>query len=412
MNYSETLKYISSLGNFYQPAGLDRIKKITEKLGNPQDAFKSVHIAGTNGKGSTCTMLAEIFQAAGYKTGRYISPYVIDFRERIQINGEFISENDIVKYGEKVKSIGLPVSEFEFITALAFLYFKENNCDIVIVETGMGGRLDATNVFNKPQACVITKIGLDHSEILGDTEEKIAAEKCGIIKKNVPVISYCDQPKQAEGVIKEKADIFISPDLAELKIINCGNSGSTFIYKDEEYNLSLIGKHQIYNALTVIETLNAVGEDIPVGTIKNTLEKVTFPARAEIINISPFCILDGAHNPDGAKALAEIMKGYDGKITAVTAVMRDKDYPAVLAETLKYCRNAVTLAVKDMPRSLEAQALKEEAEKYCTAYVAEDYKEAVKKAFDLAEGNPVFVFGSLYLASGIRDVLKDFYKNL
>ena len=196
MNYEETLNYIHSLGNFSKPATLERIKSVLQKLGNPQNNFKAIHIAGTNGKGSEAAMLTKTFSLAGYKTGLYISPFIIDFRERIQLNGEFISHNDICKFAEIVKSTNTELTEFEFITAVAFLYFSQQNCDIAIIETGLGGRLDATNTLGNVIANVITKIGLDHTAILGDTIQKITAEKCGIIK-NCPVITLHTQPDGA-----------------------------------------------------------------------------------------------------------------------------------------------------------------------------------------------------------------------
>ena len=185
MNYTETLNYIHSLGNFKLPAGLQRITAALSALSCPQNKFDAIHIAGTNGKGSVSAMLAKIFETAGFKTGLYISPYIIDFRERIQINGNFISEDNLVKYAQRVKNTGVVLSEFEFITAAAFSYFADEKCDIVIAETGLGGRLDATNTLERVRAAVITKVGLDHSAILGDTAQKIAAEKHLVSEKPI-----------------------------------------------------------------------------------------------------------------------------------------------------------------------------------------------------------------------------------
>lgn len=411
MNYSQTLEFIHSLGNFSRPAGLCRITAAAEALGNPQDNFCSVHIAGTNGKGSVSAMLANVFKAAGYKTGLFISPYIIDFRERIQINGGFISESDLVKYAERVRKIGIDLSEFEFITAAAFSYFSDKKCDMVIAETGLGGRLDATNILNSG-ITVITKIGMDHSAVLGDTVEKIAAEKCGIIKNSPVTVSSYDQPENALRVIENTANRLLIPDKLQLRVISCDESGSTFIYKNKEYCISLAGKHQIENALTAIETAVNSGFEISYETVAKALKETFFPARAEIICEKPLVLLDGAHNPDGAKALAGILAHYAGKVTAVIGMMRDKDSSAVLAATLPFCKAAVAVTVGNMPRSLEAEELAVKARKYCHCVTADSYRDAIEKSYSLAAGEPVFVFGSLYLAGGIRNELKMFYKNL
>lgn len=411
LNYGETLNYIHSLGKFSKPAGLERISLALKKLHNPQDNFKSIHIAGTNGKGSVAAMLAKVFHTAGYKTGLFISPFVINFRERIQINGEFISENDLVLYSQKVIDTGVETTEFEFITAVAFSYFSEEKCDIVIAETGLGGRLDATNALTNVVAAVITEIGLDHLGVLGDTVEKIAAEKCGIIKNCPVTVTSANQRKEALSVIERSSIWLITPDLSQLTVLKCGENGSGIIYRNREYEISLCGEYQIENALTVIETVEASGYNIPYETVKKALANTFFPARAEIISKKPLVVLDGAHNPDGATELAKILKKHGGRVTAVIGVMRDKDYKTVLKNTLPLCRAAVAVTVENMPRSLSAAELALAAAPYCSAQTAENYDSAIKKAASLAGGNPVFVFGSLYLAGGIRQKLIDFYKN-
>ena len=411
LNYGETLNYIHSLGKFSLPAGLDRITLALNRLCNPQDNFKSIHIAGTNGKGSVSAMLAKIFETAGYKTGLYISPFVIDFRERIQINGEFISEEDLVKYSQRVIDMGVKMTEFEFITAAAFSYFSDKKCDILIAETGLGGRLDATNTLKNTAATVITKIGLDHLGVLGDTVEKIAAEKCGIIKDCPVTVTSSNQRKEALSVIERFSNRLVTPDLSGLTVLKSDENGNRIIYKNKEYNISLCGEYQIENAVTVIETVEASGYDIPYETVKTALAKTFFPARAEIICKNPLVVLDGAHNPDGAAELSKILKKYGGRVTALIGVMRDKDYKAVLKATLPLCRSAVAVTVEDMPRTLDRDTLAAEASRYCTAQAAENYEEAIKTAAMLAGKDPVFVFGSLYLAGGIRQKLIDFYKN-
>ena len=411
MNYGEALNYIHSLCKFSKPAGLDRITLALKRLNDPQNNFKAVHIAGTNGKGSVSAMLAKIFSTAGYKTGLFIYPFIIDFRERIQINSEFISEEDLVKYSQRVIDTGVEMTEFEFITAAAFSYFSDKKCDIVIAETGLGGRLDATNTLNNVAAAVITKIGLDHIGILGDTVEKIAAEKCGIIKDCPVTVTSPNQRKSALAVIEGSSKRLVTPDLSQLTVLNCGENGSSIIYMNREYEISLVGEYQIENALTVIETVKASGYNIPYNTVKTALANTFFPARAEIISENPLVVLDGAHNPDGAAQLAKILKEYEGKAVALIGVMRDKDYKAVLGATLPFCRAAVAVTVENMPRSLEGKTLAETAAQYCPTQIAGNYDEAIKKTSEFADGAPVFVFGSLYLAGGIRQKLIEFYKN-
>lgn len=405
MNYAETLNYIHSLGNFGLPTTLDRIKTVLDKLGNPQDKLKAIHIAGTNGKGSISSMLASVFKCAGYKTGLFISPYIIDFTERIQINGDFISKEDLCEYAKRVKETGVALTEFEFITATAFLYFKEQNIDILICETGLGGRLDATNTLDNLVAGVITKIGLDHTAILGDSISEITKEKCGILRDGV-VVTSSNQEKDALDVIKSYADNLIIPQMNDCEIIKSDFSGNTFIYKGEKFDISLCGKYQVENAITVIETIRNSGYDISYNTLYKGLKETTFPARLEVLKENPLIILDGAHNPDGAKVLAEELKKYSGKITAIIGMMKDKDYKEVLKITLPFCKNAICVGVENLPRSLSAEELFENAKEFCSCETSLDYVTAIEKAKEISNGNPIFIFGSLYLAADIRKLLK------
>lgn len=403
MKYLETLNYIHSLGNFSLPATLDRIKMVLEKLGNPQNDFKSIHIAGTNGKGSVSAMLAKIFEISGYKTALFISPFIIDFRERIQINGEFIFEADLCYYAEKVKATDIRLTEFEFITAIAFLYFSDKKCDIAIIETGLGGRLDATNALTNVIASVITKIGLDHTAILGDTIEKITAEKCGIIK-NAPVITSFNQTENALSVLSGYNPII--PQKSELKILKSDITGNTYIYKGVEYTTSLIGKHQIENSLIVIETIRNCGVGIDEKHLKLALANTYFPARLEVVCKKPLVVIDGAHNPDGAAALCEFLKEYNGKAAAIIGMMKDKDYESVLGECLPYIYKAVAVTVENAPRTLSAYELSAIAKKYTDCVTADGYDEAIEI---LKDEEVIFIFGSLYLASSIREKIKNHF---
>ena len=215
MNYIETLNYIHSLGNFSKPATLDRIRKVLQRLDNPQNNFKSIHIAGTNGKGSVSAMLSKVFTLAGYKTALFVSPFIIDFCERIQICGDYITKNDLCKYAQRVKDTNVELTEFEFITAVAFLYFSDKNCEIAIIETGLGGKFDATNALENVIANVITKIGLDHTAVLGDSIEKITAEKCGIIK-NCPVVTSFNQPPKALAILNKYNPVITDKNSLEI----------------------------------------------------------------------------------------------------------------------------------------------------------------------------------------------------
>ncbi len=408
MNYNETLDYIHSLGNFSLPPTLERIKSVLAKLGNPQRKIKAIHIAGTNGKGSVSAMLASVFKEAGYKTGLFISPYIIDFTERIQINGEYIEKEKLCGFADRVKETGVELTEFEFITALAFLYFAEQNIDILICETGLGGRLDATNSLENKIATVITKIGLDHTSVLGNTIEKITSEKCGILKDCPTITSPC-QPKVALEIIKQNSSELIVPEFNELKVLK-NKICNTFIYKGELYKIGLLGEYQIENAIIAIETVINSQYNIPYDIIYKGIKNTSFPARMEVISKKPLIVLDGAHNPDGAIVLANELKKYNGSVTAVIGMMRDKDCDKFLKTTLKFCKTVIATEVIGMPRSLKAEQLKDLAKVYCDCVVANDYDTAIRKAIDLSFGEPIFVFGSLYLAAAIRPYLKEKFK--
>lgn len=402
MNYNETLNYIHSLSKFSKKPGTNRVKEALRILGSPQDFLKVIHIAGTNGKGSVCAMLSSVLREKGFKTGLYISPYIIDFRERIQINGEYIGEDELCRFAEKVINTKIELNEFEFITVLAFLYFREKNIDILVCETGLGGKLDPTNVFENKLASVITKIGLDHVGVLGDTLEKIAEEKCGIIK-NGPVITSPYQKAAALEVIKKHSPNVILPDINQLNILNINNN--TYIYKDREYRLSLKGEYQIENSLICIEVLNALNLNITYQDILNGFENTYFPARMEVLNQSPLVVVDGAHNPDGAHALAKELEKQNG-ITAIIGAMRDKDIEEVLKTTLRFCDKCICVNIKNVPRAISAKELNLIASKYCKSEAMEDFESAFEKAYK--DSDSIFIFGSLYLASEAKKVLNNF----
>ena len=406
MNYSEALEYIHSLGVFGSVLGLERIKELTKILGNPQKELKFIHVVGTNGKGSTCTMIAEILSSQGFKTGLYTSPFVVDFRERIQINGEYISREDIARLTERVKNTKVQVTEFEFITALAFLYYKEQKCDFVVLETGLGGRFDATNVIDSPLCSVITKIDYDHTAYLGDTLDKIAFEKCGIIK-NSPTVCYPLQENEAFDTIKQHSNRLIMPSIDELNILKTKSVGNTFMYKGVEYETSLSGIHQVYNAITAIETVKLLDLKTDDKLLQRGIKNATIPARMEIISESPLVILDGAHNPDGANALSSYMENFKGKIVAICGMMADKNCEGFLSKVLPFCSKVITVTVTENSRTESAENLANLSLKYCDeASKANSYDEAISEALsNIRKDEALFVFGSLYLAGGIREKL-------
>ena len=403
MNYNETLEYIHSLGMFSHPAGLERINRLFNALDNPQDKFPAIHIAGTNGKGSISVMVASALQKEGYRVGLFTSPYIVNFRERITVNGEYIPEDDLCRLAKRVKATNIAVTEFEFITAVGFLYFAEMNCDIVVTETGLGGRLDATNTLNNVALSVIAKIGLDHTAILGNTIEEIAREKCGIIKNN-KVVTVGSQPENALRVIKEFAPEVIIPDSPQK--LSTDIIGNTFIYKGEKFSTSLLGEFQIENAAAAIEVLQNCGFKISLDSIKWGIKNAFIPARMEIISKTPLIILDGAHNPDGAKVLSRFMEAYSGKITALIGVMKDKDYKEVLFHTLKHCKSVVCVTPNNLPRALKGAELMKEAKEYCSDVIcANTISEGLEMAKAKTGNDPIFIFGSLYLASNIRNLI-------
>jgi len=416
MNYQECLNYIHSLLRFGVKPGLERVSALLEKLDDPQKKCRFIHIAGTNGKGSTSTMLSAMLIAAGHKIGLYTSPFVTDFRERMQINGQYISEEELCECVEKVRSValsaGIEATEFEFITAVAFLWFSRKECDVVVLETGLGGRFDATNVIEKPIASVIVPIGLDHTAVLGPTVSHIAAEKAGIIKEGCPVVSAYGQPSDAVKVLKEVAAAKNAPivfaDEASVKILNRGIDGTDFTYKGETYRVGMMGDHQVQNAVTAIETAALLGDLLAPSNIKAGVSCAFIPARMEIISRDPLTLLDGGHNGHAAAALKKVLKLLPKKPVAVIGMMEDKDISDYAKELAALFEGIITVEVKDNPRSISAEGLAEIFGKYNPNTVAAaDYAEALRIA-RLGEENAM-VCGSLYLAGGIRPLLIDFF---
>ena len=402
--------------------GLDRMKNLLQHLGNPEQDLQCVHIAGTNGKGSLAAMTAAILTAAGYKTGLTISPYVVDFRERFQIDGQMIPPRTLASLTQKVldaveairREGGEPPVQFEAVTALALLWFAREKCDLVVLETGLGGRYDATNVVPHTLVAAITRIGYDHTELLGDTLDKIAAEKAGIIKDGCAVVCYPDQPPEAMGpILIAAADAhtsIIMPEVEDIRLLPGKRLENRVDYGGYQASLGLPGRHQANHAAMAVEIALALwreyGYEIPDEAILQGLAEARMPARIEVLRRRPLLLVDGCHNPDGARVLAETLAKaqYEENLVGVLGMLADKDYKTML-ETLAPCFAKVYTVTPDCPRALSAQDLQREARFHMDAEAAASVPEALRAAVRYAEDNNlagVVVCGSLYLAAEAR----------
>ena len=419
MTINETLDYIHSVCWKGMMPGLTRINELLGKMGNPQNATKYVHIAGTNGKGSTAAMTASILRKAGYCTGLYTSPFIYQFGERMQVNGEMISDEELIEITEYVKPLADSMTEspteFELTTAIGFEFFKRRKCDIVVLEVGLGGLLDATNVIDCPEVAVITNIGLDHTDILGNTLEEIAFNKAGIIKENGHAVIYrgtagvekvFEDTCKARNTQLKKANFdglkLKSHDLFE-QVFDCGD------YKD--IHLPLLGDHQLHNAavvLAVAETLQEIGWKITKENIYDGIRDVSWPGRFDIVCRDPLFIIDGGHNPQCLEALVKNIQDYlaGRRVIALTGVLADKDYGDMYKPVLPYIEQFVCVTPPN-PRRLPAAELAEHLQKVgAKAYAAETIAEGVNKAKELSgKDGVVLCFGSLYTIGDIRNAL-------
>lgn len=399
--------------------GLRRIKEIVSLLGDPQASFPIVHVAGTNGKGSTSAIIASVLKEAGFRTGLYTSPHLEKFNERIQVSGKTITGPEMIRAIKAVKSASgkmtgaSPLTFFEFTTAMAFLHFRLKRVDIAVIETGMGGRFDATNVVT-PEVSVITNIGMDHTRFLGVNLKEIAFEKAGIIKPGKPVVSGEDK-KGPLSVIKRAAREMSSPLYEIGADFSAAGTPGSFDYNGirgsiEKLKLGLFGPHQIRNAacaLAAIDVLKGKGFDIPLKAVRAGLSKASWPGRFEVLSRKPFVVLDGAHNPAGARALAIALEGLKVKPVLVLGVMADKDIDGVLKEILPSCRMVVATSPQN-ERSESPLALFKKVERYGKeAVVKESVKDALKEAIQRAgpEG-AVCVTGSLFTVAEARGYLR------
>lgn len=417
MTAQEAISYIESCGWSNTRLGLDRTRELLHRLGDPHLQLKFVHVAGTNGKGSTCAMLSSILRQAGYKTGLYTSPYICCFHERMQVNGQNISDEQLSRLTARVMPIADAMddhpSQFELVTAIAMLYYLEEHCDVVVLEVGLGGQLDSTNVIESPECAVICNIGLEHTEYLGDTLEKIALAKAGIIKEQCPAVFY-RSTSEAETVFRETAEqkraAFRMADFAAIKPLEHSLRGQTFSWKEyENLYLPLLGNHQLRNAAVVLEVVDVLRQnnwDISACAVRRGLAETVWPARFEVLRKTPPIIVDGAHNPQCAQALADSLAIYlpEKESTFLIGVLSDKDYEAILHALRPYAKRFVCVT-PNSPRSLSGAAL--------AAYLRAMGENAESKE-SIADGvtaallweEPLVVCGSLYLAGLAREELK------
>lgn len=426
MTYEQALQYVNSLSKFGIEPGLSRIKKLLDILGNPQNDLKFIHVAGTNGKGSTCAYISSILSCSGFKTGLFISPFIIDFRERMQINKQMIPKKDLIElinyiipFVNNMADNGEFITEFELITAIAFLWFKKEKCDIVVLEVGLGGRLDATNVINNALVSVITSISFDHINILGKSIKEIAGEKAGILKPRGTLVLYPHQSPETFDVIKTKVkkleNKLVIPDINKIKVVSTSLLGTNFIYDNQSFYIKLLGDYQVNNAVTAITVINELiklGYDISFDNLKLGLSQTDFPSRFEIISRKPLVILDGTHNKGGAIALSNTISQYlNGmKIKAIVGMLKDKDVNAVINILSKHISSFI-LTQPNNTRAMSKYDLQKIVMKVCSdCVVAEDDIDAVKLSFEQMDENTVIlVFGSLYLSSQLRPILKKYY---
>lgn len=387
--------------------GLENIKTLCKEMGEPQKDYKVIHVAGTNGKGSTSTTIETILLEAGYRVGKYTSPHILKFNERIRANGQDITDEDIVKYYQLVKDIvaktGLRPTFFEMTTAMMFKYFSDLKLDYVVLETGMGGRFDATNVC-EADICVITNVGLDHIEYLGDTIYKIAKEKAGIIKNCPKVIVADSNPEFLKAISEEKAEIINV--LEKYKDARMKLDFKKFVTRieigEEGYDFSLFGDYQFKNFLTAYEVVTELGIDREI--IKKACKKVVWQCRFERYFEKPLVILDGAHNEDGMRELCKIIEqGYrSDEVVIITSILKDKDVKHMLKLMRKISDNIVFTSLEDNPRGTTGEKILEQLEEKRGCLVENDMKKAYEIAKNLNK-KIIVVCGSFYTLSKFKE---------
>lgn len=421
MTCEQAIEYLYSRLKFGSIPGLERIQALCDLVDNPQNKLRFIHVGGTNGKGSTCSMIAGMLINAGYKTGLFTSPYVIDFRERIQINDEMIKPDELGEIVEEVAPLvalldarGITPTEFEVLTVVALMYYQRSGCDFVVFEVGLGGLCDSTNIINNPDVCVITSVSYDHTHILGETIEEIAFQKSGIIKENSSVVIYPQIYKEAEQIIlntaKEKNCRVFTVDKNEIVNIKSDMLGSAFEYKGNKITTTLVGSHQVLNSATAFEagiSLIENGVSLSYDDILTGISSAHIAARTQIVSDDPLIVIDGGHNPDGVAALCRnLVTIFSGKdVVAIIGMMADKDVEQSAKLLAPLCDRILTVTV-DNPRSMTSDELKDVFIKYNSDVFA--YNDLISAYEDvkgeIGKNTMLLICGSLYLASEAKNL--------
>ncbi len=426
MTYKEALAYIEEIGQYGSILGLDNMRRLLEHLDHPERELKFIHVAGTNGKGSTIAFLNEALKQGGYSVGRYVSPTLQTYCERIQCNGKAIPKATLARYVEQVKgvcqelvSLGFPhPTVFEVETVIGFLYFKDKNCDLVLLETGLGGLEDATNIVENTLIAIITSISMDHMAFLGESLAQIASIKSGIIKKGSHVV-WCDQKDESAPVIEkaciDRNGISHVIQMEDRTSYVQGKKNQTFSYKHwKKMKIALLGEHQVTNAMLALETLDCL-KDLGYGVLEEIVRKAfwetTWFGRLTLIGTKPEFYVDGAHNEDAALKLAQAIKFYftNKKIIYIMGILRDKEFEKIVKLTYPYASHIITVTPPNNPRGLHAYELAQVVQEYHgTVTVADGLQEAVEMSYLLADEQTVVVaFGSLSYLGELTTIVEN-----
>lgn len=420
----EAINFIENTHKFGSKLGLDNVRTLLDLMGRPHKRLKFIHVAGTNGKGSTSSFISSILMEQGYKVGLFTSPYLEVFNERIRVNNENIPDEDLEDVVDFVRhQIDLMIkgghnhpTEFELVTAAGMEYFARQEVDFVVLEVGLGGRLDATNIIDEPLVSVITPIGLDHTDYLGDTVEQVAAEKAGIIKPYCPCVIH-PQETEARAVIEDKcrdmnAKLTEAP-LDEVSIVKYDVEGTEFLYDGKTFKIAMLGEYQVNNAMVALTACKVLRDNHEVqianSAIESGLAKAMWPGRMELMSTEPYIVIDGAHNLQGAQALAKNIKLlFPGKnIVSVIGILEDKDVDGILDATMVFS-NHIVVTEPDSPRKMSAKALSDKIKVYGKLPIAEpSIEKAVKTSlFGVNKDSVVIFFGSLYMIGEVRKILR------
>ena len=422
-NFDDYLDYLYGRGSSGGDHTLKNIRKVMEVFDNPQDKIKVIHVAGTNGKGSTAKMMAKALSKK-VKCGIFTSPYMVKINEEISINGTDISDEDFCRLIDRVRPVaekfdqeGFHITYFEFLTAMVYLYFYEKNVDVAVIEVGLGGSLDSTNIIKSPLASVICSISLDHMNVLGSTIQEIAANKAGIIKKNCPVFVYPQTEIEAFNVIKAKAskeDVeLLELKKTDIKIKNVTNVGNIFDYKSyKDIKTTLRGKHQIYNAGLAVMVLDYFKEDFNLSSedIKSGIFETYNPGRLDLVSTNPKVLLDGSHNKESIDALLESLENFDyDRLIVGFSILKDKDHKDIIRKIASLSDKFIITHIDDNPRAMDVKDIEKEAVEFASDIVIiEDNKDAYKYSIKEARDTDLVLWcGSLYLVGKILSFVKN-----